>query len=105
VGVFKSDLLTASEMSFTIKAGKIMHANLLQADVSWFTATRVMRILGDINNCVQIRGKDKGVSMSLWAIRNADKYTGMSLPDVLNEYNNQIAQCRQAGLQLIKNNA
>ena len=105
VSVFQSDLVTANEMSTIIRASDMLYPEMLHADAHWFTATRVNRVLGDISTCSQMRGKDGDVNVRLWVIRDTDKYMSMSPSQILNEYNTQIANCRDINskkLQVMK---
>lgn len=108
VGVFKSDLMTASEMATTIRAAGMIHPDMLQADPVWFTPTRISRILGDISSCVQMKGEKSGVSARVWAVRSADAYGGMDQAALMQEYNKQINGCKDVGvhkLQVVHNSS
>jgi hypothetical protein len=107
VGAFRSDLVTSTDMSTTIRAAGMLNPEMLQADANWFTPTRIGRILSDVTSCAQLQGKekrkDKWISIRVWAVRNTDKYMIMPQSLILREYEQQIAKCKNlTKLQVMK---
>ncbi len=96
IGAFQSDLITASEITSTIKAASMMHSDMIYADVNWFNVINVGKKLSDISNCIQLRGSIGKRSVRLWAIRDLDKYKLMPASLLLLEYDKQIAKCKSA---------
>lgn len=86
IGAFKSDLVTPTDMSATIRAAEISNPDLLNVEASWFTPVRIGRMLSDMHQCVQYRAASKGKSISVWAIRNADKYRDLGVSEMFNAY-------------------
>ena len=88
-GCFKSDIVTAADMSETLRAGALFPADML-TDPKFFTPTRIGMMLKEDGELDQVR--HSGTRM--WIIRSADKYAHMDSGRVHKEYELQINKAR-----------
>ncbi len=86
IGVFKCDLVSAADISNTLRAAQISHSELLNVESTWFTPVRVGKILGGMHQCAHLRAALKGREARIWAIRNAEKYQAMTVSEVYAAY-------------------
>jgi len=89
-GAFRSDILTAADISEMLRAGVLFHADIL-CDSKLFTPKRVSMILRELGYPQMRDGYAK-----LWLIRNADRYAHMGCRQVFVEYEKQLLDARKA---------
>lgn len=89
IGSFKKDLVTPDEMLQTIKAGVMSYQNHIFTDVKWFTAIKIGRVLSDVKDCKKFRARGQK-DLTVWCIRNLQKYNQMSQGDLYQEYYKQV---------------
>ena len=76
---------------------------MIQAEASKFTATMIGRLMSDIHTCSQKLGRDDKKSARIWIIRNKEKYLGLDMLSIMNEYENQISKCvEKNNLKVVK---
>jgi hypothetical protein len=90
VGCFKSDLMSAAEISLTLRGGSIVAPHLMYADERMFTPVFVGKLLKQLPHCMQVRGKKQNTTARLWAVRDASKYAVMGPAEVYSEYERQM---------------
>lgn len=101
-GAFSSDLVTASDMVVTVKAVGMMNPDMMQADIGWFNATKINRVLGDISSCIRLQAEDGDKSAKVWAIRDSGKYLKMDKTDIMRSYEEQIAHSKTLDMKKLK---
>ena len=96
-GAFRCDILTAADMSETLRAGVLTPADML-TDPKYFTPKRVGMMM-----------REQGVKLvrcgdaRLWVIRNQGKYDGMTSTQIYHEYEQQMNSARgDIGLTVVK---
>ena len=95
VGAFHADLMTAGEMSNTLRAGTLVAPHLMYSQEHTFTPVTCGRILKTLSHCVQLRATRKGSTHRIWAIRNREHYEAMSPGQVYDEYERQMQTAKQ----------
>lgn len=85
IGLFKNDLLTANDICAALKSGALMFDDYMYIQASWFTPSKVGRILKDIPGCVKLRARGE-IEIKPWAIRNRLKYEGLGYEQIYAEY-------------------
>lgn len=93
-GLFKSDLLTSSDISDVLRAGQIIAPGDMFTDAKHFTPIKVGMIMKEIGTYAQINAYRLGSKTKIWIIRNRDKYESMNGADLYNEYQKQLEQFR-----------
>lgn len=89
-GAFRCDLLTASDMSDTLKAGAIFATNNMHCDGRFFTPVKVGMVLKELGNFTKITSYKLGTPIRLWVLRDREKYEKMNSSDLYTEYERQI---------------
>lgn len=102
IGAFKSDLVTAHEVSATMQAGDILYAEGMYADRKVFTPVTVGRMLGEMHGMIQLRGKGRGEQLRLWAVRNTGRYISMTPSQIYEHYYMHKAPTVQHQLRVVK---
>lgn len=97
VGVFRSDIITAHDASSTLISG--FNDEFMYSTPSWFTPTKVGRIMQDISSCTKMRAKGE-IDLKPWVIRNREKYEGMLPAELYKEYRRQINGLTGISVQL-----
>lgn len=90
VGCFASDLLTVNDMIETLRAGAILHNDILYCDHKAFTPSRVGCMLRESSGFAVMRGRSTGVDLSIWAVRTPNAYKHMSPSELVFEYERQM---------------
>lgn len=98
IGAMKSDLATANDICTTMRAAQISHNELMNVDAAWFTPVRVGRILGDMYQCRQYRAVSRGHEIRVWAIRDSDKYSEMSVSELYAAYEEGMAAIKEQSI-------
>jgi hypothetical protein len=96
LGVFKCDLVTASDMAETLRAGAVFSPGDMYCDAKWFTPVRVGMLMRDIGQFTQIRAYDRGSVVKLWILRDIGKYEAMDSKTSFQTYQDQMEQARGA---------
>jgi len=90
IGAFGSDLVTAADVVETLRGADMRHADMMYSDASWFTPSKVGRVLRDMAGCVKLRGIRGPAEVRPWALRSATHYSNMKPTEIYNEYERQI---------------
>lgn len=93
-GVFKCDLVTASDMSETLKSGAIFAPNDMYVDSKYFTPTKSGMVMSEIGRYLQIKTYSRGDRVMLWVLRNNMKYESMDSKTLYQEYERQMKEVR-----------
>lgn len=88
LGYFRKDLITANEASATLRAGILGYEEFMYIESTWFTPTKVGRVMRDIPSCVRLRAK-KDKDIRLWAVRGKQKYESMTMLELAEAYYKQ----------------
>jgi hypothetical protein len=89
IGAFHSDLVTANDMCSTLRAGLLGYEDFMYIQSSWFTPTKIGRIMRDMPQCVKLRAKHV-TDLKPWAVRNKELYEHLSYSELWVEYQRQI---------------
>lgn len=103
VGIFNSDVMTANDISNTLRAGSMVAPALMYCDERVFTPNMVGRIMKGMSNLVQMRGSSANkTSHRLWVVRNVNQYMRMGGSELYREYERQLQATRaSAGMQVV----
>jgi hypothetical protein len=96
IGMFKCDLLSAQDMSDTVRTEGVFSTNNVYCDVKYLTPIGIGRALSSAAGVVQLRGRRDDSQVRLYAIRDAMKYQAMGPADLYREYERQVAAVRGA---------
>lgn len=88
-GAFRCDVLTTKDMGETLRAGAFMAADML-SDPKFFTDKKVSMMVRESGCYMQVRCSEA----RLWIIRNVEKYSAMSPPDLYREYERQMKEAK-----------
>lgn len=103
LGVFKSDLVTAADMSETLRAGEIFAPGDMYVDSRNFTPVKTGMVLKQMGDCQQVITFHLGSRVRLWILRNHSRYLTMDSKTLYREYEQQIDKVRGvAQLQVVK---
>jgi len=103
LGVFSSDLVTASDMSDTLRLGGGFAVNVMYTDGKYFTPTKVGIIMKEIGHHIQLKAYYLGSRVNLWVLRNNIKYQSMDSTALYHEYERQMKEARGAAMmQVVK---
>jgi hypothetical protein len=81
LGAFKCDLVTASDMSETLKSGAIFAPGDMYTEGRYFTPVKTGMIIKETNRFSQARAYHLGTPVRLWVLRNREKYEAMNSSD------------------------
>jgi hypothetical protein len=93
-GVFKCDLVTASDMSDTLRSGGIFAPNDMYVDSKYFTPTKTGMVIKEIGRYTQVKTYHLGTRVMLWVLRSDLKYNSMDSNALYQEYERQLAEVR-----------
>ena len=96
IGMFKCDLLSAQDMSDTVRTEGVFSTNNVYCDVKYLTPVGIGRALSGAVGVVQLRGRRDDSQVRLYAIRDAVKYQALGASDLYREYERQVAAVRGA---------
>jgi hypothetical protein len=103
-GVFKCDLVTASDMSETLKGGGVFSSTDMMTEGRYFSPVKTGMVMREIGQYSQVRAHYLGTPIKLWVLRNREKYLRMDSKELYIEYERQIAELRgEAKLSVVKN--
>lgn len=107
VGIFNSDIMTANDISNTLRAGSMVAPTLMYAEERIFTPVMVGRIMKGMSNVVQMRASSANkTGHRLWVVRNLSKYSQMGGAELYREYERQLQVTRaSSGLQVVNEGA
>ena len=94
IGLFKSDLMTAQDMSDTIRTDGVFSTRHIYCDVKKLTPLLIGRIVSGIPIVHKLRAINNKSSVRLYAIRNVEKYKDVRPTELYKIYQNQIAICK-----------
>ena len=100
IGAFKCDILTAGDMSDTLKTGNIFAPNDMQTDGRYFSPIKTGMVIKEIGRYKQIKTYKSGAPIKLWVIRNFAKYEKMDQTVLYKEYEDQLNKARRS-LELV----
>lgn len=103
IGMFESDLLTASDMLNTLKLGDVLSPESMFADAASLNINRLSAALRDCG-AAQIKATKGRDTKRIWAIRDAARYKSYAPVEVFTMYENQAASAKKAQpLHLVEN--
>lgn len=94
IGLFKSDLMTAQDMSDTIRTEGVFSTQYVYCDVKYMTPSMIGRILSNASNVYKLRGVHYRSSVKIYAIRNIEKYMDLGPTELYQQYRIQMAACK-----------
>ena len=100
-GAFKCDIVTASDMSDTLKSGGAFSPNDMHADGRYFTPTKTGMVMKECNRFQKIDTYCRGDRVSLWILRNNAKYESMDSKALYQEYERQMTEARGAAMMTV----
>lgn len=95
-GAFKCDLLTASDMVDTLKAGAVFSPGDMYVDGKYITPTKVGMTMKMIGRYKQVKTYRLSAAVMLWVLRNPQKYEEMDGKTLYAEYDRQMTEVRGA---------
>lgn len=103
IGIFSSDIMTAHEISNTLRAGSMVAPTLMYCEERIFTPIMVGRLLKSMTGAVQMRGSSaNNAGCRLWVVRDLTKYSQMAPAELYREYERQLQTAKaNAGLQVV----
>lgn len=96
VGAFKSDLITCSEASNTLRAGDFMHGEIMFTDSKLFSPIRVGSVLKEMPSCLHRRAARGKANAKIWIVRDAERYAAMGVSELYTEYERQIQLAKES---------
>lgn len=90
LGTFRSDILTPTDMTDTLRAGDWLSANSMYTDAKNFTPLRIGHVLRQMNRYQKVIAFHKREKYTLWIIRDYNKYKNMAPCELMAEYQKQI---------------
>jgi len=94
LGAFRCDLVTASDMAETLKAGNVFAPGDMYTDGKYFTPTKIGMMMHQMGRFRKIKTYRLGSLVMLWVLRNPDRYLSMDSKELWKEYNEQVNQAR-----------
>lgn len=94
IGLFKADLMTAQDMSDTVRTEGVFSTQFVYCDVKYMTPSMIGRILSNINSVYKLRGVYYRSSVKIYAIRNIEKYIDMGPTELYQQYKIQMMNCK-----------
>lgn len=101
LGAFKCDLVTANDMSETLKSGAVFAPGDMYSDGKYFTPIKTGMVLKECGAYQQLTAYRHGARVRLWVLRHAEKYVGMSSTELFHEYDRQLAEARGAAMMKV----
>lgn len=90
LGIFSSDLVTASEMSETLVYGETFAPNHMYTDGRYFTPTKIGIVMRESGQYRQVKTYYLGSTIKLWILRNSKMYLSMDSKTLYAAYMSQI---------------
>lgn len=94
IGLFKSDLMTAQDMSDTIRTEGVFSTQYVYCDTKFMTPSAIGRILSSIIFIRKLKAINHKSSIRIYAIRNTDVYSNIGPTDLYQQYKTQMANCK-----------
>ena len=93
IGSFKSDIMTAADMSKILRSAELLEetSELLSVDSKTLTPAKVGLVLKEMPNVRQVRTKQ----YRLWVVRNVSSYEEMDTVEINREYNVQMKTAKE----------
>ena len=91
-GVFKCDLLTAQDMSSTLRSGGVFAPNDMYLDSKYFTPIKIGMVLKASGFKRVVCYDQHGERIRLWVLRDNSKYESMRSGELSKEYQRQITE-------------
>ena len=101
LGAFKCDLVTANDMSETLKSGAVFAPGDMYSDGKYFTPIKTGMVLKECGSYKQVTCYRHGDRVRLWVLRNPEKYAGMDSKTLYQEYERQMAEARGAAMMKV----
>jgi len=102
-GAFRCDILTAADMSDTLKSGGAFSPNDMYVDGKYFTPVKTGMVLKEIGKYQQVVVFNLGYRVRLWLLRNSERYLQMDSATLYKEYERQMTEARgDVMLQVVK---
>jgi len=90
VGSFKSDLITGSDASNTLRAGEQFRPDLMYSKGEYFTPVKIGLLLREMPQAIRRRMYTGEGQPQVWIIRNDSKYVDMTGQELWVEYQRQM---------------
>lgn len=101
LGAFKCDLVTAVDLSETLKSGAVFAPGEMYSDGKYFTPIKTGMVLKECGSYKQVTCYRHGDRVRLWVLRNTGKYEGMDSKTLYQEYERQMAEARGAAMMKV----
>ena len=102
IGAFSCDLVTASDLSDTLRSGAIFSPGDMYAESRYFTPIKTGMVMKEIG-AAKLTAYRLSTPIRLLALRNYEKYVNMDSKELYNEYERQMTEARGAAmLQVVK---
>lgn len=95
VGMFKSDLLTTTELSNVMRTGSLIAPGLMYCDDKQFSPSHVGNIMKAIPGCILLNAFKDGNAIKVWTLRNNEKYRRMAPTVLYEQYQYQNIQVKK----------
>lgn len=90
IGVLRSDLITSADLCSTLKAGEILAQDLMFIDSRHINPARVGTVMKEIPRAYRVYASKGRVNVSLWVIRNHERYRTMTSVQLYETYETQM---------------
>ena len=94
VGLFKADLMTAQDMSETIRTEGVFSTQHVYCDVKYLTPSTVGKILANVAGVYKMRGIYYRSGIKIYVIRNIERYIDIGPTKLYQHYKTQMAGCK-----------
>jgi len=94
VGLFSADIMTAQDMSDTIRTEGVFSNQYVYCDIKYLTPITIGRALSTIPGVYKSRGNICGSTTRLYIIRNIERYADIGPTRLYEHYTTQMAGCR-----------
>lgn len=94
VGLFKADLLTAQDMSDTIRTEGVFSTQYVYCDVKYLTPVAIGKVLNTITGVSKTRAAIGKTTIRLYIVRNFERYSNLAPVQLHEHYKLQMAGCR-----------
>ena len=102
IGAFSCDLVTASDLSDTLRSGDVFSPGDMYTDSRYFTPIKTGMVMKEIG-VAKLTAYRLSVPVRLLALRNRAKYESMDSKELYFEYDRQMTEARGAAMmQVVK---
>jgi hypothetical protein len=101
--LFECDILTAEDMYTSLLVGSCEYPEDMQAEIKWFTTTRISRVVSSMDMVIKKRVRTQFGNTVLFIVRNHNDYIKMS-PAKLHQFYSQHMKTVRKNVKIPKSN-